>query len=256
MKYFLDTTALVELHAGDRQRRDAVADRLGRDEHASSAHVLREWRHIVEGAAIDVLNAIGDGASELRDVWARLSQGYGRAQGQRMRTLAMLSGQSLDVDSLAIRAEMFLRSGADVLFRNSVGVLRDGSQCGLAREPVTVEPSGRRKLKTTCKRGECVCDQPNFLAGEEARVAAATTALRQHDEYRTAARRAAEAMNNPNLLARTGKNCWGPGGLGGDISIALECARDETILTTDKSFDVIGPAVGVAVERISPTPPP
>jgi hypothetical protein len=46
-----------------------------------------------------------------------------------------------------------------------------------------------------------------------------------------------------------GKNCWGAGGLGGDISIALECAADETLVATDASFDLICPAIGIAHQR-------
>jgi hypothetical protein len=52
---------------------------------------------------------------------------------------------------------------------------------------------------------------------------------------------------------RKGKNCYG---FFGDISMALEVEGDEVVLTTDGSFDVMAPALGIAVERINATPPP
>jgi hypothetical protein len=58
-------------------------------------------------------------------------------------------------------------------------------------------------------------------------------------------KKAQEVIEHPDPLFRTGQNCWGSKGLGGDISIALECAEDERLLTTDRSFDVICPAVGL-----------
>jgi len=69
-------------------------------------------------------------------------------------------------------------------------------------------------------------------------------------------RKALEIMHSSNRLDRKGKNCFGAKGLGGDISIALECRDDEILLTTDESFERIGPAIGIHVYRIEPTPPP
>lgn len=255
-RYYLDTTAHLERHAGDRDRREAVKSRLGDDRHASSTHVLREWRHIVEGAAIDILNALSAGDNDASSLWARLSQGYGRAPGQRLRVLAMLSGQSLDLDTLRLRAEVFLRSGADELFRHRLDEVRDASECGLAREDASLDSHGRWTLRRMCKKTECVCVQPQLLEDRRDDVSAIGAALRNDARFRQMGRLAEKVMASQDPLERKGKNCWGAGGVGGDISIALECAPNETLLTTDASFDVIGPELGIQVERIAPTPPP
>lgn len=255
-RYYLDTTAHVERHAGDSATKQAVEARLAGSRHASSTHVYREWRHIVEGGAVDILNVIHDGATTMPELYSRLAQGYGRPAGQRLRVLAMLAGQTLDLTLLAIRAETFLRSEAAELFRLDLDVVHDKSECGLAREALQTDARGRRKLRMECSRGECLCVQPEFLDADKSRVSAATTALASVTKYRKAAKRNAEAMGKADRLARTGKNCWRSGGLGGDLSIALECADDETLLTTDAAFDLIGPAVGIQVDRFPPTPPP
>ena len=52
---------------------------------------------------------------------------------------------------------------------------------------------------------------------------------------------------------RKGKNCWGKLG---DVSIAVECARDEVLLTTDRSFDTICPALGLTHLRLAATTAP
>ena len=168
----------------------------------------------------------------------------------------MLAAQSRDLETLPIRAEIFLRSGAEELFKYGLDEIRDGSECGLAREPVVIDPSGRLTLRRMCRKAECVCVQPAFLEGRKDEVDAAATALRSHPRFRAMGALAQKAMASKNELDRKGKNCWGAGGLGGDISIALECNPDETLLTTDASFEVIASAVDVQVERVEATPPP
>ncbi len=255
-RYFVETTAHLERHAGDGARRAEIEHRLGTELHATSSHVFREWKRTVDGTAVDILNVIEDGAVDLQDVFARLSQGWGREAGQRLRVLGMLGGQELDIDRLRIRAEVFLRCESEELFMDGIDEVRDGPECSLAREQVRLERHGRRSLRTACKKTECVCVQPAFLQGYRASIAEAASRLRADKELAALGRHTAEVMARPNLLDRKGKNCWGPIGLGGDVSIALECRPDETLLTTDRSFQVIGPALGLTVDRIPATPQP
>jgi hypothetical protein len=91
---------------------------------------------------------------------------------------------------------------------------------------------------------------------DEVACAAAALKLATDAGHRKMGTHAQNVMAKPDLLDRKGKNCWGPAGLGGDISIALECGSEEKLLTTDKSFEVIGTALGIDVQRIGATPPP
>ncbi len=61
---------------------------------------------------------------------------------------------------------------------------------------------------------------------------------------------ASEILDRMPTADSKGKACWGAAGLGGDICIALECAPEETLLTTDASFDLICPAVGINHHRV------
>lgn len=107
-----------------------------------------------------------------------------------------------------------------------------------------------------CKKTECVCVQPQLLEDKKDEVSTVAAALKNNARFRQMGRLAEKVIASQDPLERKGKNCWGAGGVGGDISIALECASDETLLTTDASFDVIGRELGIDVKRIAATPPP
>lgn len=255
-RYYLDTTAHLERHAGNAGVRNTIRSLLGGGRHASSSHVYREWRRIVDAGAVDVLNVL-TGATEMRDIYSSLAQGGGRSPGQRLRLLSMLSGGETSTETLGIRARTFLRSESKALFEAGLDDVRDGSECGLARE-VPRRKKGRWELKTLCKKAECQCRQDDFLEGRLADARSAASALdvdtaRPHD--RKTGKAALKILSSKPKLDRKGKNCWG-GTLGGDISIALECASNETLLTTDQSFELICPALGIQHHLLSPTPPP
>jgi hypothetical protein len=255
-RYYLDTTAHLERHCGSAEVRREAAKLLDGERHATSTHVYREWKRIVDGAATDILNALRT-SSEMRDVYARLAQGRGRSPGQRLRVLAMLAGGELTTDTLGIRARTFLRSQSRALFEASVDDVRNGSDCGLAKELPRLR-SGQWELKTTCKKTECECRQPDFLSDQSPRGERAARALDDpgaREPDRKMGRTADKILRSGRPLDRKGKNCWG-GTLGGDISIALECGSDEVLLSTDESFNFICRALGLQQHRLSATPPP
>lgn len=255
-RYYLDTTAHLERHAGSAEVQREVARLLGDEEHATSTHVYREWKRIVDGGATDIVNALRS-AEGMKDVYARLAQGRGRSPGQRLRVLSMLAGGESTTETLGIRARTFLRVQSRALFEARLSDIRDGSACGLARE-VPRQREGRWELKTMCKKGECDCRQDEFLEEQQPRPDQAAAAL-DHSDARPADRKmgrtATKILASGKPLDRKGKNCYG-GTLGGDISIALECAADETLLSTDESFGFICRALGLQHHRLSATPPP
>ncbi len=257
-RYFLDTTVQIERHAGAAAQRQAVDSRLVGAQHATSLQVLREWKRIVDGTSVDVLNLVRDGVDDFRELFARLSQGWGREAGQRLRVLAMLAGQSpaVEIPVLAARAELFLRSESIALFMAGLDEVRDGGQCGLAREVPKLQPRGRLELTTSCKKTDCDCVQPAFLEDRKVSIAATADVLADDNSYEALAKNIRTVMGKPDHNDRKGKACWGGHGLGGDLSIALECRADETLLTTDRSFEVMAPALSLTVDRIAPTPGP
>jgi hypothetical protein len=255
-RYYLDTTAHLERHAGSAEVRHEVSRLLDGEQHATSTHVYREWKRIVDGAATEILNALNS-SDEMKDVYARLAQGRGRSPGQRLRVLAMLAGGECNTQTLGIRARTFLRSQSRALFEVGLAEIRDGSECGLARELPRLS-SGRWELTIMCKKAECECRQPKFLESQSSRAKHAADALDDPNARpadRKMGRQAKEILESGNPLDRKGKNCWG-GTLGGDISIALECGSEEVLLSTDDSFTFICSGLGLQRHRLSATPPP
>jgi hypothetical protein len=259
-RYFLDNTAHIEKWTGDASRQEEVRAALGADDHSTSSHALREWRHIIEGTCVDFLNVLREARPRTwGEILPRLSQGWGREAGHRLRVMGMIAGgeTALDLDYMEIRAETLLRYEADTLFHHQIDDVRDGSECGLARNVVRQDSKGRREYvnPTTgsewCKKGDTICIQDQALDKKTSELEAAGKALVGSSAHKAMGEAALKASKDPT--ERKGKVCFTKLA---DTSIALECRQSETILTTDRSFEVMGPALGLKVRRINPTPTP
>jgi hypothetical protein len=258
-RYYLDTTAQLERWSGDGPTRDRIEALLGDGEHATSLHVLREWKHIVEGGCGEALNALRQRPASLRDLFARMSQGWGREPGQRLRVLSLLVGDSstLDAGEVEIRASAMLRYRSASMFETQIDEIRSGSECGLARNRVRQDAKGDwveeqpETRRDRCRKDDEICRQDDDLGSKVDRLEAAGKALLGSDNaaHRTSGKVALQAAKVAR--DRKGKNCYG---YLGDASIALECADDEVVLTTDRSFEVMAPAIRISVERTEPTP--
>jgi hypothetical protein len=96
--------------------------------------------------------------------------------------------------------------------------------------------------------GEGICRHEERLDDDLASWNRGSSALvgSPNDALRSMGKLADEMRASPGL--RTGKNCYARTG---DLSIALDCHPDETLVTTDHSFETIGPALGLTVLRIA-----
>ncbi len=251
-RFFLDTSAHIERNWGRADARDRLSGLLSNDRHATSTHVQREWKGIVEASTVAILNEVRE-ARDRPDLVARLKRGFGRTPVHRWMVFEAIVGSASDLGEIELRAQTFLRSRSIALFMAGLDEVRDGSECQLAREQAKQTRRGDWELKTQCRKHECQCRQEHFLAAQANRVGLAATALTQssRSDDRKMGRAAQQNMASGDPLDRKGKKCWGKGGLGGDISIALECRSDETVLTSDSSFDLIAPAVGVQHHRFT-----
>jgi hypothetical protein len=208
---------------------------------------------MVDGTTADVLNAMAEGQEDLGSIFAKLSQGWGREAGQRLRILALLAGQNRYVSTveLRLRARLLLRSSSRLMFGHHVDEVRDASGCGLARREVEALRTGRLTLVDKCRRTDQICRQDRFIEERKEYWQDASQALVDH-----ATRKSDQKMGKLGLeiaakpLQGKGKNCYGRTG---DISISLECDSDETVLTTDQSFEAIAKGRGFAVKRVAPT---
>ena len=143
------------------------------------------------------------------------------------------------------------------MFETQVDQIADGSECGLARNEVKRDLTGKwieaqpETGRDRCRKDDEICRQDEDLGSKLDRLEAAGRALAASTEagHRSAGKIALQAVKV--VRDRKGKNCYG---YLGDVSIALECSSAETVLTTDRSFEVMAPALGITVERISPTP--
>lgn len=132
-----------------------------------------------------------------------------------------------------------------------------GSECGLAANEARRDKNGQwtfghpKTGSEWCKKTDSICRQDEDLEGKKPELLLAADALEAstpHRQFGKAARGAAK-----DRTARKGKACFSKLG---DVSIALECAEDEVVLTTDRSFEVMAPALGFGVERFDATIPP
>jgi len=254
-RHYLDTTALLERFTGDATARGEVIGRLEGSEHATSTHVLREWIRLVEGTCAEVLNSMAEGEDDLGEIFARLSQGWGRETGQRLRVLSMLARGKREVSAieLRLRAQQIIRSGSREMFGHYLDEIRDGCECGLARLTVETE-RGRMVLVDKCKRTDQICRQDQFIAERIEEWRAASKGLVEHgtrDSDKNMGKLGLAIAEDPPK--GKGKNCYGRTG---DISISCECGQDETLLTTDRSFEAIVRERGISVTRFKGTSSP
>ena len=252
--YYLDTSIQIERWFGSTKSRDRITEALeAGDDCTTSTHVLREWKHVVDQSAIDMLNVLT--SDDPQDDLPRLAQGHGRSANRRMLILFNLTrnrrGAAWTREELRSRARQMIEFRSDEMFRDGLASIRDASKCGLARSEPFMAPSGRYGLKVTCRRDEDICRQPDAIENDLVNWEAGAAALRDVKRY--------EPMGNAGLemaskkAHRKGKNCYQTTG---DLSVALGSDPDETILTTDASFEVIGPAIGRQVRRLAPTAQP
>lgn len=248
---FADTTAVFEWHAGRGEPRAEVRGLLGAG-HAvvGSEAVEREWKRIVFDATNAVLKAAGE--TNLSYFFAELSSGFGRAHAQRFRALSMLAGRTdhLNLTEMKLRSGQMLRGDMNQRFEQVVKDVRRPSQCGLARQnPV---PAGAAwRLKKTCKIREGICvHEARLDTGDDAnRWAAGAAALRAAKPYKKMGDIADKMLGEPRV--RTGRNCYGSTG---DLCIALDGEPAQEIVTTDKIFTVLGPAMGLTVHLVKTSP--
>jgi hypothetical protein len=262
-RYHVDTSIHVERWGGGSRIRTEIEDRLGdRTDHSTSTHALREWLWVVGNAAADFLNAIKSRPTSWSDIFATLGVGYNRSQAQRFRVLSIIgqgdTSSALDLVAMETRADALIRYQARAMFEIGMGEIRDGSACALALNRVIQEADGRYALRNPktpsqsprCTQKDDVCSQIADLEAKLNRFQAAATALAASPDTGHQKNGKAGLRAVGDTRARIGQACWRNLG---DLSIALECAQNEVLLTTDASFEVIGPALGLTVERLAAT---
>jgi hypothetical protein len=251
--YYLDTSVQIERWFGAQESRVSIGQVLNSGEaNTSSTHVRREWKRFVEQSAIDILNTLT--SEDPHDDIPRLAQGYGREPNRRTLVLFNLvrdCGTPWTRDELRARARQMLEFRSEEMFEAGLSAVRDGSQCGLAESKHFVDSGGHYGLKTTCSKGESICRQPEALEEVLDRWQAGSEALKATADF--------EVMGKAGLKMaadkgqRKGRNCYATTG---DLSVAISAEPSETILTTDASFEVIGPAIDRDVMRLPATSQP
>ncbi len=248
-RYYLDTSAQIARRVGSTKTRAELKAALQSGGHATSTHVLREWNRICLGTCITLLNEIRT-AKDWTDVVDGMTKTYGRGSSRNWLITNLISEpDTTDLEEIEMRAEDFRRVRAGVLFKVGVDTIRDGTACQVARRrPTSI--GGTSSYRVTCRKEEDICDQPQFLAKHRNRALAAAHALEasERDPDKKMGKKTRLALQDHDEASTKGAACYN--GIGGDICIALECAADETLLTTDKSFDLICPAIERQHERV------
>ena len=219
--------------------------------HATSTQAEREWNRIVYSVCVGLRNALAT-SSDWTDVVGKLSKGYGRAAARAMQVTHWITGSdTTDFRIVAKRLDDFQRVRARVYFKSGIGTVRDGTNCDVARRRPRFR-EGKWQYDPQCRKTQDICDQPAFLAARQERAEKAARALLESRRKgdRKMGERALVALQDTDPAATKGKACHASEGIGGDIAIALECGKDEILLTTDESFDFICPALGLSHLRI------
>lgn len=250
-RYYLDTSAQIERYCGPSETRRTLKALLATAGFATSTQVEREWNRIVYGTCVAMRRAL-QGAEDYTDIVRSLSKTFGRGPARHWQISNVITeGETADLDLVSARLEDFQRIRSRAMWRSGRRELRDGTKCGVARHRPRLE-GGRWQYRGTCRKIENICDQPAFLAanGERARQAATALLTAERPNDVKMGKKALEALDRESPEATKGAACHGSSGIGGDICIALECAEDEILLTTDASFDLICPALGLKHERL------
>ncbi len=219
--------------------------------HSTSTQVLREWNRIVLAALVR-LRSVLPVAKDRTDVVARMREGaFGRDGVRRWQVTEWVMAGDSDLRAVRMRVAHYQRIRARAQFKAGLKTLRDGTDCGVARREPYLH-NGSWRYDEMCKKSEDICAQPSFLQEQRDRVLAAAAALEKSDRSadRVMGEKAKKALEDSDARATKGKACHGGGGIGGDVCIALECAADETLLTTDASFELLCPALDLKYERL------
>lgn len=255
-RYYLDTSAVFAREGGRSEVRDRVKLKLLGRKHATSTQVQREWNRITLVATVAVLKAVSS-AKDWTDVIADLRKGFGGTPSRNWMVAHWITGSdTTDLDVVRCRAEDFRRSRHRVLLRAGIDTIRNGTDCGVAKRLPDKGKDGQWLYKPTCRKGDSICSQPEFLETQLDRAMAACEALetsddREHQRMGINSRRSIEKLKGGNREASKGEACHAKNQIGGDISIALECGEGETLLTTDASFEFICPALDRKFERLT-----
>jgi hypothetical protein len=200
---------------------------------------------------VSLRNALAT-STDWTDVVRKLSLGYGRAAARAMQVTHWITGSdTTDFRIVAKRLDDFQRIRARAMFKSGIGTVRDGTNCDVARRRPRLR-AGTWRYKPQCKKTDDICDQPAFLAARKERAERAAKALLASERKadRGMGENALTALRGGRPEATKGKACHADKGIGGDIAIALECEEEEVLLTTDESFDLICPALGLTHIRL------
>ena len=247
--YYLDTSVQIGRYGGMKRRELKAILREGN--HSTSTQVHREWNLYTLESCAAILNALPF-CNDRQDLIAHLNRGYGRTPSRHWTVCEWIAATNSDLRVIELRARTFLRVGARAAFRAGVTTIRDGTECGVARRGATRDSRSKLAYDFRRKKTDSICVQPSFFTGQRGRAIAAAKALQKssRSEDATMGEDAERLLSRPPGADYKGKACWGARGLGGDICIALECAKTETLLTIDESFDLICPAIGINHKRL------
>jgi hypothetical protein len=247
-RYYLDTSAQIERNGG--LKRDLIKEKLRGRTHATSTHVEREWNRFVFESSVALRKALASSGNR-QDIVGHMRKGFGRQPSRNWQVTEWVMGAETDLRVVEKRLADFVRIRARAMFNAQVDEVRDGTECGIVgRRPY--QRYGVWRYDPMCQKTEVICRQPEFLTAELERARAAAEALEGSPRTEDAdmGRKATQALADTSGNATKGKACHGAKGLGGDVCIALECAPDEVLLTTDESFALICPALGLEHERL------
>jgi hypothetical protein len=255
-RYYLDTSAQIERNGGSNERRRLLKQHLQGERHSTSTQVLREWNRIVLSSCVALREALA-ASEDWTGVVNHMAKGWGRAAARHWQVTHWITdSDKTDFAVVEKRLDDFQRIRQRAMFRALIDTVRDGTNCDVARRGTRMR-DGKWHYRPTCTKTDDICDQPSFLKANMDRARNAAAALETSNRKPDAkmGKKATHALNAIDMGGTKGEACHGAGGIGGDIAIALECAEDEILLTTDASFDLICPALGLQHMRLGFTEP-
>lgn len=117
--------------------------------------------------------------------------------------------------------------------------VRSPSACPLAAADIR-QVGDEWEFKTKCRKSDDICERIDRIGSDPDRWRAGAEALLESDDdkHQKIGEKAMKFFEDPADVK--GQNCWSGTG---DLSIAMDC-DGEHIVATDKSFGVMGPAMG------------
>ncbi|MCE7986232.1 MAG: hypothetical protein DYG89_34075 [Caldilinea sp. CFX5] len=241
--YYLDTTIQLSKLFAPASVRQTIHQRIQEHSCVASSYARMEYLRWLEPCvAMHQLlqeEIAHNRTTALSEVQARILLAHGRNQNKMLSIMTwLLRAYSPDARVLLVYLKTLIEYEFHEIFTQGIELLPDPIACPLMDLRAIPETAGYRlEPNLAYRRGAMPCHIVDFLQGHRRALQELSTALRE--TYPQMAEACGRVLENPtDAQGNTCKTL-------GDVIIALQTPADAVLWTTDASFDLICPVIGI-----------